>query len=124
MIKILLVDYNISSRKYVFDILKDANFEVKEAANGQEAINFLENEEFNLLITEVILPEINGYELCRWLKKNPQTQTIPVLIYSTIMEEFSQYWAKKQGADDCIEKPFNKNDFLKKIQNLLSKHNN
>ncbi|MBL1209921.1 response regulator [Geminocystis sp. GBBB08] len=122
MIKILVVDDNHTPREVICEALKQFNIQVKEAVNGVEAIKILEEEEFNLVITDVVMPEMNGYELCRWIKTNPATEKVPVIICSTKGEDFDIHWATKQGADAYIIKPFKTMELLKTIKYLL-KHN-
>ncbi|NCO74047.1 MAG: response regulator [Cyanobacteria bacterium] len=122
MIKILVVDDNHTPREVICEALKQFNIQVKEAVNGVEATKILEAEQFNLVITDVVMPEMNGYELCRWIKTNPATGKIPVIICSTKGEDFDIHWATKQGADAYIIKPFKTMELLKTIKYLL-KHN-
>jgi twitching motility two-component system response regulator PilH len=122
MIKILVVDDNHTPREVICEALKQFNIQVKEAVNGVEATKILEEEKFNLVITDVVMPEMNGYELCRWIKTNPATEKVPVIICSTKGEEFDIHWATKQGADAYIIKPFKTMELLKTIKYLL-KHN-
>lgn len=122
MIKILVVDDNHTPREVICEALKQFNLRVTEAVNGVEAIKILEKEKFNLVITDVVMPEMNGYELCRWIKTNPTTEKVPVIICSTKGEDFDIHWATKQGADAYIIKPFKTMELLKTIKYLL-KHN-
>lgn len=122
MIKILVVDDNHTPREVICEALKQFNINVTEATNGVEATKIMETEQFNLVITDVVMPEMNGYELCRWIKTNPATEKVPVIICSTKGEEFDIHWATKQGADAYIIKPFKTMELLKTIKYLL-KHN-
>jgi twitching motility two-component system response regulator PilH len=122
MIKILVVDDNHTPREVICEALKQFNIQVKEAENGVEATKILEEEKMNLVITDVVMPEMNGYELCRWIKTNPATEKVPVIICSTKGEDFDIHWATKQGADAYIIKPFKTMELLKTIKYLL-KHN-
>ena len=122
MIKILVVDDNHTPREVISEALKQFNIQVTEASNGVEATKIIEKEKFNLVITDVVMPEMNGYELCRWIKSNPGTEKVQVIICSTKGEEFDIHWATKQGADAYIIKPFKTMELLKTIKYLL-KHN-
>lgn len=119
MIKILVVDDNHTPREVITEALKQVNIEVAEAANGLEATQILEKENFNLVITDLIMPEMNGYELCRWIKNNPSSKNVPVIVCSTKSEDFDVHWATKQGADAYIVKPFKVMELLKTIKYLL-----
>ncbi len=89
------------------------------STNGSHAIQILEQHSPDLVITDLIMPSMNGYELCRWLKNNPATQTIPVLMCSTKSEEFDRDWGMKQGADAYLTKPFLTAELIATVQHLL-----
>ncbi|MBE9221258.1 MAG: response regulator [Cyanobacterium sp.] len=115
MIKILVVDDSHAPREVICDTLKQFNIQVAEATNGVEAIEVLKAEKFNLVITDVVMPEMNGYELCRWIKENPSTKKVPVIFCSTKNQDFDIHWAQKQGGDAYIVKE----EFIKDKMQLL-----
>ena len=119
MVTILIVDDSNSLRQAFSSILNSLNMKVLLATNGSHAIELLEQHTPDLVITDIIMPEMNGYELCRWLKNNPATQKIPVLMCSTKSEEFDRYWGMKQGADAYITKPFHSAELIATVQKLL-----
>ncbi len=120
MTNVLVVDDSHAQREMICDILKEKGYDVTEAENGKKAQETLKaNNNFDLVITDVVMPEMNGYEFVRWIKNQPETQDIPVLMCSTKSEEFDQYWATRQGADDYITKPFKPGDLVKKVSDLL-----
>ena len=79
MITILIVDDSIIPRQMLSELLKGYNLKVIEAENGNEAQEKLNSEKIDLVVTDLIMPKMNGYELCRWIKNNPSIQDIPVL---------------------------------------------
>ena len=119
MITILVVDDNQVPREMLSEILKNKGVNVVEAADGNQAKEKISEKVPNLVITDLIMPNMNGYELCRWIKNNPTTKDIPVLICSTKSEEFDRYWGMKQGADAYITKPFQASELLKTVKHLL-----
>jgi twitching motility two-component system response regulator PilH len=119
MVSILVVDDSHTSREMLIDFLKQQGFEVSQATDGVDAQTKLATITPNLVITDLIMPNMNGYELCRWIKKNEKTKHIPVIICSTKDEEFDRYWGMKQGADAYIPKPFNNNEMLEALKKLL-----
>lgn len=121
MIKILVVDDSHVQREIIGNILRNRKIEVTEAENGAIAKEILKQDnKFNLIITDVVMPEMNGYQLCRWIKDNPNTKRTPVLMCSTKGEEFDLHWAEKQGADAYITKPFQEKDLLQTIKYLIN----
>jgi twitching motility two-component system response regulator PilH len=121
MIKILVVDDNHTPREMISEVLKKYKIDVTEAENGVQAQGIIKEEKFDLVITDLIMPEMNGYDLCRWIKNNPGTESTPVIICSTKGEEFDRYWGMKQGADAYLTKPFEPTELMKTIKYLLKK---
>lgn len=119
MNKVLIVDDSQTLRHMLCDLLEENGMQVAAAINGLEAKEYIQASAPDLVITDLIMPEMNGYELCRWIKNEPSTQKIPVLICSTKSEEFDRYWGMKQGADAYITKPFHPPELLKTVRQLL-----
>jgi len=119
MTKVLIVDDSHTLRQMIAELLEGIDISVVEAANGVEAKDKILHHTPDLVITDLIMPEMNGYELCRWIKNEPTTKSIPVMICSTKSEEFDRYWGMKQGADAYITKPFHPTELLKTVKRLL-----
>jgi twitching motility two-component system response regulator PilH len=119
MITVLVVDDSHVPRELLSELLRKHGLQVVEAINGLEAKQKIEQGKFDLVITDLVMPEMNGYELCRWIKGNPPTQNVPVLICTTKSEEFDRYWGMKQGADAYITKPFQAAELLQTVKHLL-----
>jgi twitching motility two-component system response regulator PilH len=121
MSTVLVVDDSQTVRQLLSELLQKGGLTVVEAANGIEAKQKIQIQVPDLVITDLVMPEMNGYELCRWIKNDPTTQKVPVLICSTKDQEFDRYWGMKQGADAYITKPFQPGEMLKTIKQLLGK---
>jgi twitching motility two-component system response regulator PilH len=106
-------------REMVSEQLKRDGFMVIEAVDGEEAIEKLKLSRPDLVITDIVMPRKNGYELCRWIKNNPQVKDIPVVVCTSKSEEFDIYWGMKQGADAYITKPYHPPDLLATVRHLL-----
>ena len=119
MSTVLIVDDSQTLRQMLTELLQHSGLRVVVATNGLEAKAQIQAKAPDLVITDLIMPEMNGYELCRWIKNEPTTQGIPVLICSTKSEEFDRYWGMKQGADAYITKPFHPVDMMKTVKQLL-----
>jgi twitching motility two-component system response regulator PilH len=119
MSTVLIVDDSQTLRQMLTELLQNSGLRVVEAVNGAEAKEKIEAKAPDLVITDLIMPQMNGYELCRWIKSQPTTQAIPVLICSTKSEEFDRYWGMKQGADAYITKPFHPVEMMKTVKQLL-----
>lgn len=119
MSTVLVVDDSQTVRQLLSELLQKGGLTVVEAANGIEAKQKIQAKAPDLVITDLIMPEMNGYELCRWIKNDPTMQKVPVLICSTKDQEFDRYWGMKQGADAYITKPFQPGEMLKTVKQLL-----
>lgn len=119
MTTVLIVDDSPTLRGVLSDVLQGIGFAVVEANNGIEAKAKIEANAPDLVITDLIMPQMNGYDLCRWLKHEPTTKSIPVLICSTKNQEFDRYWGLKQGADAYITKPFQPPELVQTVKRLL-----
>ncbi len=119
MVKVLIVDDSQTLRQMVSELLTKQAIKVIEAASGLEALEKIQEAPPDLVIVDLVMPQMNGYELCRFLKNNPATQRIPVLICSTKSQDFDRYWGMKQGADAYLTKPFQPAELLRTIEVLL-----
>jgi len=119
MSTVLVVDDSQTLRQMLSELLQMNGIKVVEATNGIEAKEQIQASAPDLVITDLIMPQMNGYELCRWIKNEPTTQNIPVLICSTKSEEFDRYWGMKQGADAYITKPLHPPELMKTVKQLL-----
>lgn len=120
MTKVLIVDDSATIREMVAMHLTEMGFEVEEAFDGADGVEKLKSSSFDLVITDVVMPNMNGYEFCRWVKNYPTTKTIPVLMCTTKSEEFDKYWGMKQGADAYIVKPFKREELVSAVKKLLA----
>jgi twitching motility two-component system response regulator PilH len=120
MSTVLIVDDSNTLREMISDLMIKSGVSVVQASDGVEAKEKIEASIPDLVITDLVMPRMNGYELCRWIKGNPKTEKLPVIICSTKNEEFDRYWGMKQGADAYITKPFQSADLLEVVQKLLS----
>ena len=106
MVKVLIVDDSQTLRQMVSELLTKQAIKVIEAASGLEGLEKVQEDPPDLVIVDLVMPQMNGYELCRLLKNNPATQRIPVLICSTKSQDFDRYWGMKQGADAPSDQTF------------------
>ncbi|WP_008308787.1 response regulator transcription factor [Leptolyngbya sp. PCC 6406] len=119
MSTILIVDDSSALREMVAGLLIQAGMTILEAKDGIEAQKKLAATTPDLVVLDIVMPNMNGYELCRWIKNNPGTQDVPVVICSSKGEEFDRYWGMKQGADAYIAKPFRPDEMLETVKQLL-----
>lgn len=119
MSTVLIVDDSSALREMVSGLLVDAGMTILEAKDGAEAQKTLTASTPDLVILDIVMPNMNGYELCRWIKNNPSTKDLPVVICTSKSEEFDRYWGMKQGADAYIAKPFRPDEMVETVRQLL-----
>ncbi|MBR8829147.1 MAG: response regulator [Gomphosphaeria aponina SAG 52.96 = DSM 107014] len=103
----------------ISDILKEGGLKVNSVSDGMEALEHLEKSKADLVVLDIVMPKMNGYEVCRQIKGNPKTQNVPVVMCSSKGEEFDRYWGMKQGADAYIAKPFEPTELIGTVKQLL-----
>lgn len=121
MTTVLIVDDSVTMREIMADELKKTGIQVIEASNGKEAIEKINESCPDLVVLDIVMPEMNGYDLCRWIKTNDKSKNIPIVMCSSKSQDFDRYWGMKQGADAYITKPFHLPEMIKTVKQLLPK---
>jgi twitching motility two-component system response regulator PilH len=116
---IMVVDDNAVVREMLSEQLKGKGFQVVLAKDGVEAMEQLQASRPDLVITDLVMPRMNGYELCRWIKNNSNFKDLPVIMCTSKSEEFDRYWGMKQGADAYITKPYHPPELIDAVKKLL-----
>ena len=112
--KVLIVDDFPAMRNSVREIMETKGFECTESCNGLEALEVLKKENFDIVISDLVMPEMDGFELCDNLKNNKKLSSIPFIVVSTQTDVRFVMKALKLGADDYLYKPID-NSLLEKI---------
>ncbi|PLX09223.1 MAG: hypothetical protein C0594_05745 [Marinilabiliales bacterium] len=116
--KILLIDDNETNVLLVTKILEHSDYIVKSVFHSREALEVLKNEEFDLVLLYIMMPEIDGFEVLDFIKKNLQL-TLPVIMLTACHEKRYIDRALDMGADDYLKKPTRKKELLEAIHNAL-----
>lgn len=119
MSTVLVVEDSLTQQEMIKDLLKESGLEVSVANDGIEALDFIQGNPPDLVILDIVMPKMNGYEVCRRIKSDPTTQNLPVVMCSSKGEEFDRYWGMKQGADAYIAKPFQPTELVGTVKQLL-----
>jgi|SRR5919202_2357691 twitching motility two-component system response regulator PilH len=117
---ILVVDDDLTQQLIIFKILKNIGLNVIFADDGVEALEQAQRWCPDLVILDIILPKMNGYEVCRRLKSDKKTQKLAVVMCSNKKEDSDHYWGIKQGADAYISKPCNPQQLVNTVKYLLA----
>lgn len=117
--KVLVVDDEINITQILEFSIGSEGYEVLTAANGEEAIEKARREQPDLIILDIMMPKIDGYEACRILKSNPLTKNIPVVLLTAKGRDIDKRLGYEVGAVDYIVKPFSPNKLVDRIHELL-----
>lgn len=120
MANILVVDDSSLYLELARQALVESGHQVEAATNGQEALQIVASRKPDLILLDIVMPEMNGYDVLRSLKKSAETAKIPVILCSTKGEDFDKYWGLKQGANAYLTKPYEVNDLLVLVQEQLA----
>src|SRR5918996_4070966 len=119
--KILIVDDVAANRRLLRAILENQSIDVIEAEDGIEALEKLAQTRFDVVITDIQMPRLDGYQLCYRIRKDPKLSTIPFIIYtSTYMSAGDQKLALDLGADKFITRPSSAQIILDAVSELLT----
>ncbi|MCP5463502.1 MAG: response regulator [Deltaproteobacteria bacterium] len=117
--KILVVDDNETNVELICMHLKPFPYEIIKAYNGEEALQKIQENEPDLILLDLMMPKVSGYEVCQKIKSDPKTALIPVIIITALRELDDKIKALELGADDFLIKPFNKIELITRIKSLL-----
>ena len=116
---ILAVDDNPKNIQVLGNLLKNENYKVEFALNGKSALEWLQRREFDLVLLDVMMPEIDGFEVCRRIKRDPVLRHISIIFITARDDEESIVSGFKSGAVDYITKPFKRNELLSRVSTHL-----
>lgn len=117
--KVLIVDDNSTNVELISVQLKPFNYEVTKSYGGEEALEMIRKEPPDLILLDLMMPRMSGYEVCRILKTDPATRLIPIIIVTALRELDDKIKAIELGADDFLMKPFNKLELTTRVRSLL-----
>lgn len=115
---VLVVDDAPSALALMCGYLQEAGYLVLGTDNAKDALQKIETQKPDIVVTDVVMPEMSGFELCRSLKKHETTQQLPVVLCTSKDREIDKLWGKKQGADAYVTKPFTREELVKAVQSV------
>ena len=116
--KILIVDDSPTERHVLNDLLTKAGFEVVASDSGEDAIHKSKQQKPDLILMDVVMPGLNGFQATRAISRDPETKSIPIIICTSKSQETDKIWGLRQGARDYIVKPVNREELLAKINSI------
>lgn len=122
MTTVLIVDDLASERQMIGEVMVEAGFEIIKASDGCEAVKLSEEKKLDLVVLDIVMPKMNGFEVVRELRSNPKTEKVPVILCSQKNTEIDRVWGMEQGADAYLIKPFEPKQLIDIAQRLLEKN--
>lgn len=119
MTKILVVDDSPSEMMRFKEILSKHGYEVISASNGIEGCEMAAKHLPNVVLMDIVMPEMNGFQATRKITRDKETAHIPVIIVSTKNQETDRVWGKRQGAKEYLTKPIEEEELIKVLKSVV-----
>ena len=116
---ILIVEDEVDISKVISYNLKQEGYQVTEVDNGVDAINIAKSEQPDLILLDVMIPEKDGFEVCRELRSESDTRKIPIIFLTAKTQEYNEVSGLEIGGDDYITKPFTMSIVIARVRSLL-----
>lgn len=116
-IYILAVDDNLKNLKLVSNLLKEKDYKIALAADGKSALKIVEENKIDLILLDIMMPEMDGFEVCKILKSKPETKDIPVIFLTAKNDAEDIVKGFKLGGVDYITKPFKREELIVRVNN-------
>jgi twitching motility two-component system response regulator PilH len=118
MSRILIVDDLPTEVQLMRTAITNLGHATIVASDGEQALEMVQKEKPDLVLLDVVLPRVDGFQVCRKIKKDPETSKIPVILVSSKTQESDKFWGLKQGASAYICKPFSPDE----LANIVNKN--
>lgn len=119
-LKVLLVEDYATLRNAIVKVLESLQLEVVEAKNGVEALRVLDSQSVDMVFTDLVMPEMDGFELCEEIRRRPAFRKLPIIVVSTHRDATYVIQALRCGADDYLNKPFSASLAQRVIERTMS----
>ena len=120
MAKILIIDDDPSNRDILRARLEPLGHEVTEASNGEEGLRLLDTTAWDLVLLDVMMPRVDGWQVCRQIKTNSKTKAIPVVMLTALGQQIDQLRGWESGADEYLTKPWDPKELMRVTRRLVS----
>ena len=120
MSTVLVVEDTLSELELISNYLRESGYTVIIATDAKEALNKALKQQPDVVVTDVVMPGMSGFELCRKLKNNPATEKLPIIICSSKNQEIDRFWGMKQGADVYVTKPFTREQLVRAVKSVVA----
>lgn len=120
MQRMLIVDDEVKIREVVKEYAEFNDFEVTQACDGMEAVNIVKEQDFDIIIMDIMMPKLDGYSACKEIRK---IKSIPVIMLSARGEEYDKLFGFELGVDDYVVKPFSPKELMARVKAVIARSN-
>lgn len=120
MARVLIVDDSPTEVYILKNMLEKSGFQTLTANSGEEGVKKAREEKPDLILMDVVMPGLNGFQATRQISRDPETSAIPIIIVTTKDQETDKVWGLRQGAKDYITKPASERELIEKIKMALA----
>jgi two-component system, chemotaxis family, response regulator PixH len=119
MVKVLVVEDTLAQMDLIKLYLSEGGYKVLTANNAKDGLALLNSEKPDVVITDVVMEGMNGFEMCRAIKKNPDTENVPVIACTSRNTDLDRMWGMKQGVDAYVGKPFTSEELVRAVRSVV-----
>jgi two-component system, chemotaxis family, response regulator PixH len=113
---VLIVEDTLSELELIGKYIRESGYLALGAVTAQEGMDIAIQKKPDVIISDVVMPGMSGFELCRKLKQNPETEKIPIILCTSKNQEIDRLWGMKQGADAYLTKPFTCEQLIRTVK--------
>ena len=117
---LLVIDDTLANLRLLVNLLRENGYKVRAVSNGYEALETIQKSPPDLILLDILMPDLSGYEVCEKLKKDPKTHDIPIIFLSALSDSLDKVKAFSVGGSDYITKPFQVEEVLARVKNQLT----
>ena len=120
LITVLIVEDSLSELELMSHYLDNGDYKIVKSTGAKEAFDIALKDSIDVIVSDVVMPEMSGFELCRQLKRNSVTQKLPIILCTSKNQEIDKLWGMKQGASAYLTKPYTREQLIETIQSVFS----
>ena len=120
LITVLIVEDSLSELELMSHYLDNGDYKIVKSTGAKEAFDIALKDSIDVIVSDVVMPEMSGFELCRQLKRNPVTQKLPIILCTSKNQEIDKLWGMKQGANAYLTKPYTREQLIETIQSVFA----
>ena len=120
LITVLIVEDSLSELELMSHYLDNGDYKIVKSTGAKEAFDIALKDSIDVIVSDVVMPEMSGFELCRQLKRNSMTQKLHIILCTSKNQEIDKLWGMKQGASAYLTKPYTREQLIETIQSVFA----